>query len=103
MRQPTQAQPGKHLSNLSEDRAADITELVKRIGNIDDTLSAVRDFAYLYADMAHELPEEKTAIMVNAQAMRKAMAFFIGRLEGAIESLGEVQGMVSLLDDKSAV
>jgi hypothetical protein len=92
----------RQAPQLSDERAKEIADLVQRIGDIDGTLSCVRDMAYLYADMAHELPEEKQTVMVNAQEMRTAMTLCLARLEDAIESLGTVQAMVSLLDDKSA-
>lgn len=101
-----QTKPGSITStqaNQSEDRAADMAELVNRISSIDGTLSTLRDFAYLYADMVHELPDEKQTVTVKADAARNALTFIIGRLEDAIDSLGDVHAMVSLLDDKSSV
>jgi hypothetical protein len=87
--------------NSTTDQEKDIADLVARIGAIDSTLGSVRDLARFYADLAHEVPDESKAVTIDAQALRGTMTFFVAHLENAIESLGMVQTMASLLDDKS--
>ncbi|HEX7649926.1 MAG TPA: hypothetical protein VF450_21195 [Noviherbaspirillum sp.] len=97
----TPGQPLLQQRSTSGERAKEIADLVGRMGAIDTTLCTVRDLIRFYADMAHELPDESKCITVDAQAMRGTMTFLFGHVEDAIESLGTVQAMVSLLDDES--
>lgn len=94
MQQPT---PTK-ISRGAE-RSKEISDVLAHIGAIETAIQEARDVACLYADLAHELPDTSKAIRVDAQALRGVMTRLYAGMEDAMELLGTVQAMVSLLDE----
>lgn len=80
----------------------EIDDLIYRLDAIETTLSAVRNLSRVYADLAHEVPEESAAVTIDAEAMRGTMTFFTAQLDEAIDSLQIVHVLTSQLGTDDA-
>ncbi|SEF14497.1 hypothetical protein SAMN02787142_8321 [Burkholderia sp. WP9] len=84
------------------DHASDIAELIFQTALVNHALETTRNLSRIYADLAHEVPDDSSAVTLDAKALRGMMTFFTAQLDEALESLDVVIALLSQLEKPAA-